>query len=328
MTSRQTQVDILGFGHAIVDILVERDETFLQRHGLAKGSMTLVDEHRAERLFEEIAAGSLRRSGGSAANTIAGVASLGGRGGFVGKVGGDDLGHHFRRDIESLGVVFAEHAPDSVPTGKCVVLVTSDAQRTMATFLGAGAKLAPSDVPAPLVAGAKVVYLEGYLWDPPSGREACRQAAKLAHEAGNKVALTLSDPFCVERHRQAFREFLKHGVDILFANEVEIMSLFETDDFDAAVAAARDLGKLCALTRSSQGSVVVSGHEIHTVAAKPARVVDTTGAGDLYAAGFLYGLTQGRDLKACGEIGSLCAAEIIGHFGARPEVELAGLLAR
>ncbi len=319
-------MDVLGLGHAIVDILAERDEAFLHRHGLAKGSMTLVDAHKANGLFEEIADGSLRRSGGSAANTIAGIASLGGRGGFVGKVGADDLGRHFRRDVESLGVLFAEHTPDSVPTGKCLVLVTSDAQRTMATFLGAGAKLAPADVPERLVAAAKVVYLEGYLWDPPSGREACLRAAKLAHEAGKKVALTLSDPFCVERHRQAFRDFMRRGVDILFANEAEIMSLFETDDFDAAVATARDLGLVCALTRSSKGSVVVSRHDIHVIEAKPTRVVDTTGAGDLYAAGFLFGLANGRDLAACGEIGSLCAAEIISHFGARPEVELASLL--
>ncbi len=255
---------------------------------------------------------------------MAGIASLGGTGGYIGKVRDDLLGEVFRHDMTAIGVRFDTPAATSGPgTARCLVLVTPDGQRTMATYLGACVDLGPDDIDAGLIGAARVTYLEGYLFDPPHAQQAFRAAAAIAHRAGHRVALTLSDPFCVARHRAAFRELVAGEVDILFANEAEICSLYETQDFAAAAAAVRGHVAVAALTRSAEGSVVFAGDEAHTVAAVPVRrVVDTTGAGDLYAAGFLYGLTRGLALPICGAVGSLCAAEIISHVGARPEVAL------
>jgi sugar/nucleoside kinase (ribokinase family) len=272
---------------------------------------------------------AIEASGGSTANTMAGFASLGGRGAYIGKVRDDLLGEVFRHDLTAQGVRFETPPATSGPaTARCLILVTQDGQRTMSTYLGACVELAPSDIDRDVVAAAQVTYLEGYLFDPPLAQEAFRTAAALAHAAGRRVALSLSDPFCVTRHRAAFRELVDGHVDILFANEAEICSLYETAEFAAAAAAVRGRVAVAALTRSAAGSVVLADGAEHSVAAAPvARVVDTTGAGDLYAAGFLYGLTHGLPLPICGKIGSLCAAEIISHVGARPERNLKELSA-
>jgi sugar/nucleoside kinase (ribokinase family) len=321
--------DVVGIGNAIVDVIAQADEAFLTRHGLAKGSMRLIDAAEAEALYGAMGPG-VEMSGGSAANTIAGLASLGGSGAYIGKRRDDTLGEVFAHDIRSIGVHF-QTAPlrQGVPTARCLILVTPDAQRTMGTFLGASAQLGPDDVAPELIRAAQVTYLEGYLFDPPPAKAAFRKAAELAHAAQRKVSLTLSDPFCVERHRADFRALVERHVDILFANESEICALYETKDFDAAARAVRGHCDIAALTRSEKGSVVVTAKGATAVAAeKVARLVDTTGAGDLYAAGFLYGLTHGRDLAACARLGSLCAAEIISHFGARPETSLRTLAAK
>src|ERR1700686_5114471 len=261
---------------------------------------------------------------------MAGIASLGGTGAYIGKVKDDELGRVYRHDMRATGVRF-DTAPlrEGSPTARCLILVTPDAQGTMNTFLGACVELGPEDIPGALIAAAQVTYLEGYLFDPPRAKAAFRKAAELAHAAGRKVSLTLSDPFCVERHRADFRALVQGHVDILLANESEICALYETTDFDTAARAVRGHCDVAALTRSEKGSVVVTAGATHTVAAeKVARLVDTTGAGDLYAGGFLYGLTHGRALAACARLGSLCAAEIIGHFGARPETSLKTLAAK
>lgn len=325
------RLDVLGIGNAIVDVLAQTGDEFLTAHGLAKGTMTLIDGERAEHLYAAMgeAAGERREcSGGSAANTIAGLASLGARAGYIGKVRDDALGEVFARDIRALGVTFETgRARDGAGTARCLILVTPDAQRTMQTYLGASGSLGPDDVDEALVADAQITYLEGYLWDPPGAKQAFRKAVRVAHGAGRMVALSLSDPFCVERHRDEFRELVENDVDILFANEAEITSLYQARDFDAALQHVRSLSSLCALTRSAKGSVVVYGEEIHVIDAAPVqKVVDTTGAGDLYAAGFLYGMTRSLDLRRCGEIAGICAAEVISHVGARPEVSLSGLV--
>ena len=321
--------DVVGIGNAIVDVIAQADEAFLTRQGLAKGSMRLIDAAQAEALYGAMGPG-VEMSGGSAANTIAGIASLGGSGAYIGKRSDDALGEVFAHDIRSTGVRFVT-APlrQGAPTARCLILVTPDAQRTMGTFLGASAQLGPDDVAPELIRAAQVTYLEGYLFDPPPAKAAFRKAAELAHGAQRKVALTLSDPFCVERHRADFRALVEGHVDILFANESEICALYETADFDAAARAVRGHCDVAALTRSEKGSVVVTAQGATTVAAeKAAKLVDTTGAGDLYAAGFLYGLTHGRDIAACARLGGLCAAEIISHFGARPEASLKTLAAK
>jgi sugar/nucleoside kinase (ribokinase family) len=316
-------IDVVGIGNAIVDVIAHADERFLVEQGLAPGAMTLIDAERAEALYRQMGP-AIESSGGSAGNTMAGIASLGGTGSYIGKVRDDLLGEVFRHDMTAIGVRFDTAAATSGPgTARCLVLVTPDGQRTMGTYLGACVELGPADIDAALVGAARITYLEGYLFDPPRAQQAFRAAAAVAHGAGRQVALSLSDPFCVARHRAAFRELVAGEVDILFANEAEICSLYETDDFAAAAAAVRGHVAVAALTRSEAGSVVLAGGEMHTVAAVPvAAVVDTTGAGDLYAAGFLYGLTRGLALPICGAVGSLCAAEIISHVGARPEVAL------
>jgi sugar/nucleoside kinase (ribokinase family) len=318
--------DVVGIGNAVLDVIAHADDAFLQKHGLVKGTMRLVDGGEAERLYGEMGPG-VEMSGGSVANTMAGIASLGGRAGFLGKVRDDTLGQVFRHDITAAGVTYRMAAATSGPaTARCLILVTPDAQRTMNTFLGACVELGPEDLDRDLIAGASVTYLEGYLFDPPRAKAAIREAAGLAHAAGRKVSLSLSDPFCVERHRDDFRDLVKNHVDILFANEIEICALYETTDFDAAARAVRGDCEIAALTRSAHGSVIVTAKE--TLAVPPesaARLVDTTGAGDLYASGFLYGLTHGRPLAICGRLGSLAAAEIISHVGARPEASLKDL---
>ncbi|HWG79953.1 MAG TPA: adenosine kinase [Stellaceae bacterium] len=321
--------DVVGIGNAIVDVIAQADEAFLARQGLTKGSMRLIDAAEAEALYGAMGPG-VEMSGGSAANTIAGLASLGGRGAYIGKRSDDALGEVFAHDIRSIGVHFQTAAlHQGAPTARCLILVTPDAQRTMGTFLGASAQLGPDDVAPELIRAAQVTYLEGYLFDPPPAKAAFRKAAELAHAARRKVALTLSDPFCVERHRADFRALVEGHVDILFANESEICALYETKDFDTAARAVRGHCEIAALTRSEKGSVVVTAKDTITVAAeKVGRLVDTTGAGDLYAAGFLYGLTHGSDLASCARLGSLCAAEIISHFGARPETSLKTLAAK
>jgi sugar/nucleoside kinase (ribokinase family) len=319
-------IDVVGIGNAIVDVIAPADESFLAAQGFAKGAMTLIDAARAESLYAAMGP-AIESSGGSAGNTMAGIASLGGAGAYIGKVRDDLLGNVFRHDITAIGVRFDTPAATEGPaTARCLILVTADGQRTMGTYLGACVELGPEDIEAELIAGAGITYLEGYLFDPPQAQAAFRRAAAIAHGAGRRVALSLSDPFCVGRHRAAFRELVEGDIDILFANEAEICSLYETDDFAAAAAAVRGHVAVAALTRSAAGSVILAGSLSYTVAAKPvARVVDTTGAGDLYAAGVLFGLTRGLPLPTCGRIGSLCAAEIISHVGARPEIGLKGL---
>jgi sugar/nucleoside kinase (ribokinase family) len=323
----QPTPDVLGIGNAIVDVIADAEEDFLAREALVKGTMTLIDAPRADALYQMMGP-AIEVSGGSASNTMAGIASLGGKGAYIGKVRDDFLGRVFRHDITAIGVRFETPAATSgAPTARCLILVTPDGQRTMNTYLGACVDLGPDDIDAEIVAAAGITYLEGYLFDPPQAQNAFRKAAAVAHAAGRQVALSLSDPFCVERHLAAFRDLVDGHVDILFANEAEICSLYETNDFAAAAAAVRGHVTIAVLTRSAAGSVVLAPGAEHRIAAAPvARVVDTTGAGDLYASGFLYGLTLGLPLPICGEIGSLCAAEIISHVGARPEVRLSDLV--
>jgi len=320
------ELDVVGIGNALVDVLSHAEDGFLARQSLVKGTMHLVDEPRARELYDAMGPG-VEMSGGSAANTIVGVASFGGRAHYVGKVRDDQLGDVFGHDLRATGVGYdTPRSTEGPPTGRCLILVTPDAQRTMSTFLGASVRLGPADIDRALITRAKILYLEGYLFDPPEAQEAFRTAAAMAHAAGRKVSLTLSDPFCVGRHRKAFLDLVEHHVDILFANEAEICALYEVDGFDAALARVREHCEIAALTRSAKGSVIVGGGQVHSVSAHPVdAVVDTTGAGDLYAAGVLYGLSQGLDLPTCGRLGSLAAAEVIAHVGARPMVPLAQL---
>ncbi len=316
--------DVLAIGNAIVDVLAHAEEVFLAEQGLEKGAMTLIDAETAERLYDLMGPG-VECSGGSAANTVAGVAGFGGSAAYIGKVRDDELGRIFRHDIRAAGVAFdTAPARDGPPTARCLVLVTPDAQRTMHTYLGACVELTPGDIDPDRVRASKVTYLEGYLWDPPRAKEAFLSAIEIAHGAGRKVALTLSDNFCVERHRQEFRDLVDDHVDLLFANEDEIMALYEVDTFDAALQAVRGRVEVAALTRSERGSVILGPEAVHVVDADTAPiVVDTTGAGDLYAAGFLHGFTRGLDLAHCGRLGGVAAAEVIAHMGARPDRSLA-----
>lgn len=320
--------DVVGIGNAIVDVLTQTDDAFLEREGLAKGAMTLVDEAQASAVYDK-AGPALECSGGSAANTIAVMAGLGAKCAFAGKVKNDAFGRIFAHDIQSLGVHF-ETAPaeDGPATANCLVLVTPDAQRTMLTYLGASIHLKPADVDLEIIKAAKVTYLEGYLWDPEDAKQAFRAAAQAARAAGREVALSLSDPFCVDRHRADFLDLIEGHVDILFANEAEIMALYQVDDFDAAVEKVKGHCKIAALTRSEKGSVVVSAAAVEAVKAAPVtQVIDTTGAGDAYAAGFLYGYTQGNALATCARMGGIAAAEVIAQMGARPESDLKAALA-
>jgi len=323
-----TRYDVIAIGNAIVDVLAQADDVFLDDHGLTKGTMSLIEEQTAESIYEKMGPG-IECSGGSAANTIAVLASLGGKCAFIGKVKDDTLGRVFRHDITSLGIDFSTPADfDGASTARCMIHVTPDAQRTMQTFLGACVNLSPGDIVEEDIADAQVTYMEGYLWDPPMAKEAFLKAARAAANAGRLVSLSLSDPFCVDRHRSDFLDLVEGHVDVLFANEEEIISLYQADSFDDALQQVRTHCRIAALTRSEKGSVVVSGDEVHVVDAHPvSRVVDTTGAGDAYAAGFLYGLTRDEPLERCARIGGICAGETIGHIGARPDISMSALVA-
>ena len=324
-----SEYDLVGIGNAMVDILATVDDAFLEEQTLDKGAMTLVDIDRASEIYAKMPPAQ-EVSGGSCGNTMAGFASLGGKGVFIGKVRDDQLGDVFRRDMQSIGVDFFTPATTEGPqTGSCLVLITPDAQRTMCTNLGAASNLTPKDIDKDIIQAAKVVYMEGYLFDPPDAQDAFVEAADLAHDAGQKVSITLSDPFCVDRHRHAFQMLVADHTDILFGNEEEIKSLYQVDDFDAALQQVRGHCDIACLTRSSKGSVILSGDEVHIIDPMPLDpVVDTTGAGDQFAAGFLYGYTQGMDLRKCGEIATLTATEVISHVGARPDVNLKELVER
>jgi sugar/nucleoside kinase (ribokinase family) len=319
-----TRYDVLGIGNAIVDVIARTDDDFLARQSMHKGTMALIDEARAAAIYDAMGP-AVEVSGGSAANTIAGVASLGARAAFVGKVKDDELGRVFAHDIRAAGVAYETPPASTGPsTARCYVLVTADGERTMNTYLGAAQDLHPNDIDADAVAAAGITYLEGYLWDPPKAKEAFLKAAEIAHGAERDVALTLSDAFCVDRYRAEFRNLIRSGtVDLVFANERELHSLYETADFDTALGALRNDAKLAVVTRSEKGCLVVSREKTAAVPASPvARVVDATGAGDLFAAGFLVGLSRGTDYRSAARLGALAAAEVIQHLGARPETSL------
>jgi sugar/nucleoside kinase (ribokinase family) len=319
-------LDVVAIGNAIVDIIGRCDDAFLARHGAAKGSMRLIDTDTVNALYKDMGPG-IQISGGSAANTMVGIASLGGKSGFIGKVADDEFGHIFGHDLRAAGVTF-KTAPSKggAPTARSLILVTPDGERTMNTFLGVSPELDSAAIDADLIASAGIVYLEGYLFDRPEAKAAFRQASVIAAKAGRKVALSLSDAFCVDRHRDEFLDLVRNHVDILFANEAEITSLYQTSNFKTAAGAAARDAKLAVLTRGAHGAVIVDGGQTANVPVQPvAQVVDTTGAGDLYAAGFLYGIANGRSHDISGRLGALAASEIISHVGARPATSLAAL---
>jgi sugar/nucleoside kinase (ribokinase family) len=320
----EAKYDVLGIGNAIFDVLVQTDEGFLSLHGMAKGGMALIDEARAASIYRDMGPAT-EMSGGSAANTIVGVANLGARAAYVGKVRDDQIGRLYVHDIRAAGVAFeTKPAADGPATGCSYILVTPDGERTMNTYLGAAQELTSADIDPAQIAAAAIVYLEGYLWDPKSAKEAFVKASAIAHRAGRQVALTLSDSFCVDRYRGEFLELMRNGtVDLVFANEAELRSLYETADFDTALKQLRSDTKLAAVTRSEKGCVVASKEGVIAVPAFPvSKIVDTTGAGDLFAAGFLFGLVRGAGHEAAGRLGALAAAEVIQHIGARPQVSL------
>jgi len=318
--------DVTAIGNAIVDVLSKADDALLVQQKLPKGGMSLIDAVAAERLYALMGPG-VEASGGSAANTVAGIASLGGRAAYIGKVAADQLGDVFTHDIRAVGVTYdTPRLKGGLSTARCLIFVTPDAQRTMQTFLGATSQLGPEDVNLDYITASKVLYLEGYLWDQPRAKKAMREAAIKARQAGVKVSLTLSDAFCVARFRDEFVDLVEHHVDILFANESEILSLYQVQNFDDALQHVRGHTEIAALTRSEKGSVIVNGGEVHVIdAVKGVKVVDTTGAGDAYAAGFLHAYTLGRDLGTCGRLGGVMAAEVISHYGARPEADVKAL---
>ena len=316
--------DVLGIGNAIFDVLVQTDERFLVDHGMTKGSMALIDETRAAAIYRDMGPATTM-SGGSAANTIVGIASFGARAAYVGKVKQDEVGTLYSHDIRAAGVAFnTKAAADGPATGCSYILVTADGERTMNTYLGAAQNLLPGDIDPTEVAAAQIVYLEGYLWDPKDAKDAFVKASTIAHGAGRQVALTLSDAFCVDRYRGEFVELMRKGtVDIVFANESELHSLYETSDFDSALKALRADVKLGVVTRSEKGCVVASKDSVVAVPASPIKeLVDTTGAGDLFAAGFLFGLVRNAGHENAGKLGALAAAEVIQHIGARPLASL------
>jgi sugar/nucleoside kinase (ribokinase family) len=316
--------DVLCIGNAIVDVIARVEEEFVSRHGLVKGSMNLIDEARAEELYAGMGQ-AIEVSGGSAGNTAAGVASLGGKAAYFGKVKADQLGAIFRHDMRAQGVAFDTPAAVEGPaTARSFILVTPDSERTMNTYLGACVNFTTRDVDRRVVDASHVTYMEGYLWDRPEAKEAFTLAARIARAAGRKTSITLSDSFCVERHRDSFLELIRNDIDIVFANETEIKSLYKTQNFDGAMKAIAKDCPIAVLTRSEKGCIVVKGDEVHASAAHPVdKVVDVTGAGDLFAAGFLYGFTNGKSLQESAQLGSLAAAEVISHIGARPEINLA-----
>ncbi len=318
MTNDSARFDVLGIGNAIVDVLAHVEEEFLIRHDLVKGAMRLIDEVEAERLYESLGP-TMEQSGGSAANTIAALASFGCEAAFIGKVKDDQLGQVFAHDIRATGAHFdTSPAKDGPSTARCLVLVTPDGERTMNTWLGAAQNLSPEDIDEELVAASAITYLEGYLWDPPAAKEAFQKAAQIAREAGRKVALSLSDAFCVDRHRESFLDLIRNSVDILFANESEIKSLYQVSNFNDAMHAVRKDCPLAVLTRSAAGSVIALPDDVHVVEAFPVKKVeDATGAGDLFAAGFLAGHVRGLSHPEAARLGAVAAAEIIQQMGAR-----------
>jgi sugar/nucleoside kinase (ribokinase family) len=322
MTS--AKYDVLGIGNAIFDVLVQTDESFLAAHGMAKGGMALIDETRAATIYRDMGPAT-KMSGGSAANTIVGIANLGARAAYVGKVRDDEVGRLYVHDIRDAKVAFeTQPASDGPATGCSYILVTPDGERTMNTYLGAAQELMPGDIDPAQIAAASIVYLEGYLWDPKSAKEAFVKAADIAHGAGRQVALTLSDSFCVDRYRDEFLDLMRKGtVDLIFANEAELHSLYQTSDFDTALKQLRKDTKLGVVTRSEKGCVVASAEGITAVPAFPiSKMVDTTGAGDLFAAGFLFGMVRNAGYENAGRLGALAAAEVIQHIGARPQTSL------
>ncbi len=318
--------DVAAIGNAIVDVIAPCDDAFLETQGLVKNSMQLIDEDQAEELYGHMAPG-IETSGGSAGNTVAGIASLGGRAAFLGKVADDQLGEVYEHDMKAIGVAFDSRPLVGGPrTARSLINVTPEGHRTMCTFLGASTELSPDDVDPQMIERAKIIFLEGYLFDPPEARRAFAKAAGLSRAAGRLMAITLSDSFVVERHRDLLLGFIETECDIVLANEAEVKAMFQTDDFDAAAAALVERTKVCAITRGESGSVVYAGGAAHAIPAFPVeKVVDTTGAGDQYAAGFLLGLARGRSMDVCGRLGALAAAEVIGHYGPRPQVSLEAL---
>lgn len=327
----QPTYSLITIGNALVDLLSHTNEEYIaaqdEAYGMKKGSMNLIDEARALSLYGEMM-DPVKMAGGSAGNTMACFASLGGKGAYIGKVANDPLGQSFADSLKSENIHYSTMPLENgAPTGHCMILVTPDGERTMNTFLGAAVELSPKDINPDLISDAKVTYLEGYLYDPPQAMEAFIKAARIAHEAGHQVSLTLSDPFCVDRHREAFKDLVQNHVDILFANEDELMSLYETGDLDEALKRVDQECAIAAITRSEKGSVIINSGHSYKIDAEPVeKVVDSTGAGDAYAAGFLYGYTEGMSMEECGRIASIAAAEVISHMGPRPEVQLSTLL--
>ena len=330
MSSAQQQpavYDVVGVGNALVDVISHADDQFIREYELVKGSMTLIDTDRALYLYKALGS-AVEMSGGSAANTMTGVASFGGKAAYIGKVNDDELGRVFGHDLRAVGVQFrpGAHVAETA-TGRCIIVVTPDAERTMNTYLGVSSLLCPSDIDQTAVAQGKVLYMEGYLYDRPEAKEAFRLAASVAHANGRQVSLTLSDSFCVDRHRADFRALVSDQVDILFGNELELKSLYEVESFDEAIELVRRDCELAVITMGAAGSYVISHHEVFTAPAQSVhQVLDTTGAGDLFAAGFLYGFTREMPLLECARLGAVAAAEVISHVGPRPLVELKSLL--
>ena len=319
--------DVVGIGNALVDVIAHADDAFIDRHHLVKGSMTLVDTDRALEIYQALG-GAIEMSGGSAANTMCGVASFGGTAAYIGKVSDDELGRVFGHDCRAVGVQFRPGAPaDGTPTGRCIIVVTPDALRTLNTYLGVSSLLCPTDIDADTVAAGEVLYMEGYLYDRPEAKEAFRYAAQVAHANDRLVSLTLSDSFCVDRHRADFRALVADEVDLLFGNETELMSLYEVETMDEAVRAVRSDRALAVVTTGPEGCLVVTADDVLHAPAQPVdHVLDTTGAGDLFAAGFLYGYTRRRSMADCAQFGAIAAAEVISHVGPRPLLELRTLL--
>jgi sugar/nucleoside kinase (ribokinase family) len=322
-----TKSDVVGVGNAIVDILAQVDDSFLEKHGLTKASMALIDEQEAYTLYDDMPP-AMEKSGGSAANTLAGIASFGGSAAFIGKVKEDELGAIFGHDLRAVGVHYdTAPATEGAATAKCLISITPDAERTMSTFLGATKEITVGDIDEDIIANSKVTYLEGYLWDEPAAKEAMRRAVDIARKNDRKVALSLSDAFCVDRHRDEFLGLIKEGVDILFANEAEVKCLFEDEDMDVCIDKIRGFSEIVAITLGSKGSIIIHGDNVENIAAGSGlNVIDTTGAGDLYASGFLFGYTHGYNFAQCGRLASLSASEIIQHIGARPESKLSDLI--
>jgi sugar/nucleoside kinase (ribokinase family) len=327
MITTNTRYDVCAIGNALVDIISDSSDQFLVEQNITKGSMTLIDAHRATELYRLIGP-AVEMSGGSAANTSAGLASLGATPAYMGKVRDDQFGTIFRHDLSAQGVHFSTSpTSDSIPTGRCIILVTSDAQRSMNTYLGAAVEFSPQDIEASIIQQSQVIYLEGYLYDKPLAQEAFRHAASIARANHRRIALTLSDVFCVERHRDSFLKFIKNDVDILFANQNEILSLYQCTDLKTAIEHVRKDCEIAVITRSELGAEIITATTTHHVSASPVKqVVDTTGAGDLFAAGFLFGFTKDKPLEEAGRIGAIAAAEVISHYGPRPQKKLITLL--